>query len=498
MLRNIYIDSFGNNVHAAVTFGGRLVEYHVEPLAAKKTVGTIYKGKVVNVLNGMQAAFVNIGLEKNGYLFVGDMLIDKAELDGKIDIPTTLNLNVGDEIMVQAIKAPFANKGARLTSVISFAGKYIVLLPFISFVGISRKITSADARDKLTAYANKLTLGKYGLIMRTAAEFAAKKVIRKEYEYLLKQFEKTQGKFDSSKSGEILHEDCDLVVRMLRDVCTPDMDKIYVSSPDLHQKISGDDYFKSFEKTVDLILYKGQRDMFKHFGLDGDISGMLKRRVDLQSGAYIVFDKTEALTVIDVNTGSFIGSSDLEDTVYNTNILAAKEIARQVRLRNISGIIVVDFIDMEREENKQSVVNELELALKDDRVRCNVIGMSALGLVEFTRKKMRRDISQLLKKPCPVCVGDGTISSDDYTVMRIRTALLDLFADGYKNAIVDLSEDLAKYILSMGVLSKEVNGFWQGKRIYLVPHKSYNQQCFKIRGDNSDVLDLPKNSLILY
>jgi len=498
MSKNIFIDSYGGNVYAALAEENKLLEYHIESETTKKIVGNIYKGKVVNILNGMQAAFVDIGLDKNGYLFVGDMLIDKTELDGKIDIPTTLNMNIGDEIMVQAIKDPISTKGARLTSIISYAGRFLVYLPYFDFVGISRKITDLDTREKLDKFANKIKKNGIGIIMRTASDGISKKELKREYDYLEKLHIKTLQKYETSAVNDIIYEDGDLPVRMLRDVYTGDIEKIYVNSIDIFNNLTEEIKLFKTESNIDLVLYTGNRDMFKEFGLSLEVSKLLNSRVDLSSGAYLIFDKTEALTVIDVNTGKYIGNNDLEQTVFKTNILAAREIARQVRLRNISGIIVVDFIDMELQEHKQAVITELENALLSDRVKCNVVGMSPLGLVEFTRKKRRKDITAHLLKPCPYCNGDGKIYTNDYNIMKIRTELLDLFADGYQNAIIDLNIELTKYILTNGSLSRDVNFIWQDKRIYLVPHKTYHEHYFKIRGDNSSVLNIPENALILY
>ena len=224
----------------------------------------------------------------------------------------------------------------------------------------------------------------------------------------------------------------------------------------------------------------------------------MRNRVDLSSGAYLVIDKTEALTAIDVNTGSYTGMDSLEYTVFSTNLLAAHEIARQVRLRNIGGIIIVDFINMELEEHRQAVVNELEDALKADRAKCNVLGMDQFGLVEFTRKKKRKESISLLEKKCPYCQGDGVIFSNDYIILQIRAALLDVFADGYNSAIVDLNVEIMSYILQRGSLSRDVQKIWKDKRIYVIPHKTYHQEYFNVRGDNNLVLDLPDKAKILY
>lgn len=238
--------------------------------------------------------------------------------------------------------------------------------------------------------------------------------------------------------------------------------------------------------------------MFAFFGLEKQIYNIVNNKVELESGAYLCIDKTEALTAIDVNTGRFIGENNLEETVFTTNLLAAREIARQVRLRNIGGIVVVDFIDMHNEAHNAAVIAELENALKEDRAKCNVVGMSALGLVQFTRKKEKRDNLSIITKNCPYCKGSGSIVSDSYLAYRIKCSIKDLFAEGYENAIVELNAGLFTEIISMRFFSTEMQTVWRDKRIYMIPHKTYREEYFTVRGDNNTVLTLPSNAQLLY
>ena len=495
MSKNIYVDSYGGSITAALAEDKKLLEYHIEKKNTKVIAGSIYKGVVENVLEGMQAAFVNVGLDKNGYLYAGDMIADKSDLN--IDVPTTLNIKPGDQILVQATKDPFGSKGVRLSSYLSFAGRYLVYMPNFDLIGISRKITDEKAREKLTEIMQKVGV-KGGFVVRTAAEFAKKNDLLEEAKYLYGLYTEVVEKYERAKPGEMLYTEGNLAVRMLRDVYTSEIDKIYVADKNLFDDIYQDASKRGKEVKNKVTLYSKGIDMFEYFGLSGEVDNLLRNRVDLENGAYLVIDKTEALTAIDVNTGSYTGFSNLENTVYETNLLAAREIARQVRLRNIGGIIVVDFINMENNEHRESTVNELIEALKSDRAKCNVLGMNELGLVQFTRKKKRKESISLMVKNCPYCKGDGVIFSNDYIVLKIRTALLDLFADGYTSAIVDLNVEIMSYILQRGALSKDVQKIWSNKRIYIVPHKTYHQEYFTVRGDNNPVLELPDKAILLY
>jgi len=497
MSKNIYVDCYCGSIIAALAEDKKLLEYHIEKRNSKVIVGSIYKGRVENVLDGMQAAFIDVGLDKNGYLYAGDMLNGRSEITEKVQLPTQLNLNSGDEIMVQVTKDPFGSKGVRLSSHISFAGRYLVYMPTFDLITVSRKITDEKMREKLISTIKSAKISG-GFIIRTAGEFAKKKDLLDEAKYLSGLYGEVLNNFDNATAGEILYTEGNLAVRMLRDVYTSEIEKIYVADHTLYESVLEDAQKRGKEVVKKVTKYSNGIDMFEFFGLSGEVENLLRNRVDLSSGAYLVIDKTEALTAIDVNTGSYTGTDKLETTVFETNLLAAREIARQVRLRNIGGIIIVDFINMEDEEHRQIVVNELIEALKRDRAKCNVLGMNELGLVEFTRKKKRKESISLMVKNCPYCKGDGTIFSNDYIVLKIRTALLDLFAEGYSSAIIDLNVEIMSYILQRGALSKDVQKIWQNKRIYVVPHKTYHQEYFSVRGDNSMVLELPDKIKLLY
>ncbi len=495
---NIFVDSHGGNVIGAIAEDKKLIEYRIEKKNKTVTIGSVFKGRVENVLPGMQAAFVSVGLQKNGYLSATDMLMDKAELVGKVEIPSILNLKEGDEIIVQAVKDPAGNKGVRLTTNISFAARYVVFMPTIDFLGVSRKIANEKAREKLIKIAEALKPEGQGIILRTAAEHASKADIKREITYLIEQYEHILKDFNSVDAPKCLYEEGNVAVRLIRDAYNSNISKFIVGDREIYEKVL--EYAKNFDTELKhkLKLYNKKIDMFHYYGLDEDVTTLLGNTVALENGGYIVIDKTEALTSIDVNTGKYVGDDNLENTVFNTNLIAAKEIARQLMLRNIAGIIIVDFIDMTSDEHKEQLLSILEEYLSKDREKCHVVGMSPLGLVEITRKKKRRESTSMLVKSCPYCQGSGLIWSNEYIVMRIRTGLLDLFADGYDTAIVDLNVEIADYILAKGILKKDVEKIWKDKRIYIIPHKTYHQQFFLIKGDNGKVVEVPDTATLLY
>lgn len=496
MMKSIYFDTVAGNIVCAVAKGKKLVEYQIEKTGKTQIVGSIFKGRVQNVLPGMQAAFIDIGLEKNGYLFVGDTLVDKMELKGAKSMPSVLNLKEGDEIMVQAVKDPIGSKGARLTINVSFAGKDLVYVPGFEINSVSRKITDENSREKLEKLVKSLKRKQGGFVARTASEKAKPSVIKSEAVSLIEQYEETIKSYETASVGDIIYSDGDLVMRILRDVAWRDVDKIVVADKSIYDRIMS--LPKSRKEIKDKTqLFLGKGDLFCEYGLTEDIESLLRNRVNLDSGAYFIIDKTEALTVIDVNTGAFVGEEHLEETVFKTNLLASEEIARQVRLRNISGIIVVDYIDMVDDEHKQKVVEKLTEELNKDRIKSNVIGMTGLGLVEFTRQKKRKGIKSKLNKPCPYCRGTGNILSNDYIVMKIRTGLLDAFKEDYDVAVIDLNVDICDYLVNTKVLSADVEKFFSDKKVYLVPHKTYHQEFFIIKGYATSEYEITDKTVLL-
>lgn len=499
MQKNIYLDNNGGNFIATLAEDGKLLEYYMEKNSNPNIVGNIYKGKVITVLGGMQAAFVNIGLRKNAYLSVCETAPGGEELKEGEEIPSVIDVKEGDEILVQIVKDYIGNKGVKCSPYLSFAGVYLVYMPCFHIASVSRRITNEAARERLYAWAEELTHTFDGsFIIRTAGEKIGKKELRKEAESLRQKYLDVLAEAESTPAPALCYESGDLITRMLRDVYSDDVRNIYFGSRELYEIMLSRKGKRKDEYIKKSVLFDKNTDMFAYFGLDGEVDKLLRNRVELDNGAYLIIDKTEALTVIDVNTGKYTGENNLEDTVFTTNIYAAKEIARQVRLRNIGGIVVVDFIDMNEQFHRDKVVETLTEALKDDRSKCNVLGMSALGLVEFTRKKKREESTSMLEQVCPYCKGDGKVFSNDYIVLKVRTALLDIFAKGYSAAVIDVNEQIADYIFTSGALSSDVRKIWLNKRIYIVPHKTYHLEFFRMRGDNSKVLELPERAKLLF
>ena len=492
MQKDMFFDYFGEDCFAAVAEGGNLVEFHLDTNSTSEISGNIYKGRVVNVLDGMQAAFVAFGQEKNGYLYAGDI---PAEAD-IAPADRTLNVKPGDEVMVQVAKSPIGTKGARLSMCLSFVGKNLIFLPTSDFCAVSRKITGDEERAQLLRTAGKLAAEGGGFVMRTNALNVPFAELRTEARYLRGLYAAALEAYESASVGDLVYRDADVHVRLLRDFDLAGIANIYIGDEAAYRRVAA--ALRRTRWKGKLVPYRGAREMFEYFGLEEQVYRLISSRVPLASGAYLVFDRTEALTAIDVNTGKFTGDSGLEDTVFSTNLLAAREIARQVRLRNIGGIVVVDFIDMESAQHRAAVVAELENCLREDRAKCSVYAMSDLGMVSFTRKKVKSDNVSILTKRCPYCKGTGAVLSDSYLAFRIQIAIKKCFAEGYENVIVELNAGLFAYILSARRFSHLVQGEWRGKRVYMIPHKTFHEEHFTVRGDNNPVLTLPDTAKLLY
>ncbi len=495
-----FMDRYCGEQFAALVENGRLTEFSCEKEPRTSCAGNIYKGKVVNVLSGMNAAFVNCGLARNCYLSMEETYTDYSKYDGTLgNANPTLDLKVGDEIIVQVTKPPRGTKGAKVTTHLSFVGKLIIYLPNTDFLGISRKITDEEVRAQLLDTAEKLRKNHdEGYIVRTQAPFASPKKLKAETEYLKKLYAEMAEFAKKAPVGALLYEDDDLPERVMRDCYGEEIQAIHVGDRDLYErllqlaKLRGDIPERKIE------FYAGERAMMKEYGISPLVYETAMPVVPLENGGSLVVEHTEALTVIDVNTGSYVGENNLEETVFAVNLAAAKEIARQARLRNIGGIVVVDFIDMAEEAHKEAVTEELKKHLAADKAKCNVLPMSELCLTQFTRKRVGREAYSYLEKTCPHCGGVGYVHEDIFVITRIRTALLDCFADGYNAATVELNARIMKKILDERVFTIEARTRWKTKRIYFIPHKTYKEDHFTVRGDNERVLTLPKNAQILY
>ncbi|MBR4800787.1 MAG: Rne/Rng family ribonuclease [Clostridia bacterium] len=468
-MKQLLLDYTPYCTRAALVEDGELIEFSIEKTAVRGIVGNIYKGKVENVLSGMEAAFVNIGLERNGFLYVGETLVDSKGL-GALPPKKKLNVSPGDVIMCQVVKDQFGQKGARLTTDITLPGYYLVLLPTSSFIGVSRKVVCQTRREYLEQLVTSLCPEGMGFIVRSAAEKAKDEDIIAEAKDLIALWEQVREDFKKSKGKSLIFEEGDLFDRALRDTFGEDVERIVVNDEDIAKSLKG--------KVGDAVIevYKGERNIMAHFNVSEQINRICDRRVYLENGAYIVIDKTEALTVIDVNTGKFAGTKDLEDTVYKTNIAAAVCIAKQLRLRNISGIVVIDFIDMQNEEHQAQVIETLKDALKNDRLKTSTIGMTPLGLVELTRKKTRLQNDEYLLQNCNHCHGGYTISNLQ-VVFMLRDELIDfLLSHKGENVYVGVSQVIYDTILECGITAKHLGGKLAKRNIFVYKVEHFPRQ----------------------
>jgi ribonuclease G len=428
MSNRIFLSRSGRENRLALLEEGRLVEFQVERILHERVAGNIYKGRVRDVLPGMQAAFVDIGLEKNAFLYVDDCLPpcrEGASLDpgGEEKPRITDILHVGQEMLVQVVKEPTGTKGPRVTTHLTLPGRFLVLTPYAGYVGVSRRIENETERERLRLLASEVTDGECGIIVRTAAEGVGALSLREDYLFLKGLWQRIVKVGRTIRAPGIVFRDLDLLARSVRDLFTEEIDEFVVDSAEYAESIRDIVKYASPHLAERITLYQGETDLFEAYRIEPEIEKAYRRKVWLRNGAYIVIDQTEALTAIDVNTGKFVGTTTLEDTVLKTNLEAAREIARQIRLRDIGGIIVIDFIDMMDPEHQTAVLEELQRCLKKDRTRTHVVGLTRLGLVEMTRKKVHQSLEEQFLKPCRYCEGTGKMVSEDSLAARIERVL---------------------------------------------------------------------------
>ena len=404
MPQKIIISSMPEEARMGLIQDGVLQEYLVERSLSAHLVGSIFLGRVRNVIRGIQAAFVDIGLEQNAFLYLGD----------------AKDLTEGSSVLVQIIKDPRGSKGPTASREITFPGHYVVLFPFGDSVGISRKITDTEERERLYKLAARLRPEGMGLVLRTEAEGVPEEVLAADITALLAEWHVTEAKSRLTKAPAFLHRELDLSVRMVRDYFTKDVEEIIVDNRDAFGRIR--DLLGKLPQAFGtrLRFWEGNEDVFSAFGFSDTIASLSDRRVNLPSGGYLVIDHTEAMTVIDVNSGSYSGKSNLEETIMEINREAAREIAYQLRLRDIGGIIVADFIDMHSEANRQEVLAVLEEAFAGDKMRPRIQDITVLNLVEITRKKSRQNLEAVLYSDCPVCSGSGRVQSKEAIALEIK------------------------------------------------------------------------------
>lgn len=497
--RKLYFDSqYGLETFALIE-DGKITEYNAEPEKSGAVIGNIYKGRVTDVLNGMQAAFIDCGLERHCYISVADLIPDKSKFEGgEIDIPQTLNLHEGDEILVQVTKAAQGKKGAKVTTRLSFVGKYIVYMPDTPFVGVSAKISDRELRKNLLFSAKKQIKEGEGIIVRTAAPYAVLSTKINEINYFRKLYENILSRFDETPVGGLLYSDSPLHIRVLRDFMLKSGDEIFVGSERIFNNIERLAQTYALGNSVSINLHDAHTDLFYSAGIYSQFLASLMHKVELDNGAYLIIDHTEALTVIDVNTGKFTGDDSLEHTVYCTNVLAAREIARQVKLRNMGGLFVVDFIDMTEQNHRDAIVDELEKALRADKSKCRVLPMSKFGLVEFTRKRTGVAASEIMLKNCDVCGGAGVMRSAESILAEFRAKLLDALSDGTETVCVDLNFDIANKLLSYTALKENIAELYPQARVYIIFHRTYREDNMYFRKIASTHFTLPEGTVLLY
>ncbi len=496
-----FLDRYCNQQFAALVEDGRLTEFACEQEPRGVCVGDIYKGKVVNLLSGMNAAFIHCGLEKNCYLSTEETYTDYTKYDGTLKTTTVkpLSLKIGDEIIVQVTKPPRGTKGAKVTTHLSFVGKRLIYLPNTDFVGISRKITDENTRRELLLTAETMrTREDEGYIVRTQAPFATEEQLKSEAAYLKKLYRETLTFANKMPVGSAIYQDDDLPCRVMRDCFGDEIDAIHVGDKELFERLSHLIKLRKDIPQKKLHFYNDERTIFEKHNIRTLVYNAASPVVPLEKGGSLIIEHTEAMTVIDVNTGSYIGANNLEETVFAVNLAAAEEIARQVRLRNIGGIVVVDFIDMQDEEHRLAVTAALTEHLKKDSAKCNVLPMSELCLTQFTRKRVGHDARSYLVKPCPHCGGIGHVHEDIFVITSIRAKLLDCFAEGNTFATVDLNEHIMEKILDERLFSIEAKNRWKDKKIYLIPHKTYREDSFFVKGGKGESASLPEKAQLLY
>lgn len=416
-MKEIIIDVGSTQTTVALLEDKELAELYVEKHEHQSIVGNIYKGRVENVLPGMQAAFVNIGIDKNVFLYVKDAIPNTyfgEEEEGEYaDKYRHVNINdllkVGQEIVVQVVKEPISTKGARVTTHITLPGRFVVLMPTVEYTGISRRIEDEQERERLKELAAKYKPEDMGIIIRTAAEGCGDEEIKEDISFLTKLWADIKEQQVSGPVPRLVHKDINIVYRTVRDMFTNDIDSFVINNEEEYKKVIRVTEIISKDLVKRVEYFDKPYDIFEYYDIKSKIGKALSKKVWLKSGGYIVIDQTEALTVIDVNTGKFVGSIDLKDTVLKTNVEAAREIAKQLRLRDIGGIIIIDFIDMHEKQHEEVVLESLKNSLKKDRTKSNVLGITHLGLVEMTRKKVRQRVENVFMTDCPCCNGEGKV-----------------------------------------------------------------------------------------
>lgn len=486
MSEEILVNVTPRETRVALLENGVLQELYIERARRRGLVGNIYKGRVSRVLPGMQAAFIDVGLERTAFLHASDIAkVAYAEqgVDENHSVDIRELLQEGGEILVQVLKDPLGSKGARLTTHISIPSRYLVYLPGGGSVGVSTRIEDEAERERLKGLVEefKPENADGGYILRTVAEGTSLDALRADMLFLNKVWEAIQGDAGQTGPGELVHEDLPLPVRILRDLLDAEVDRVRVDSSDSFSRMRRFAEMFIPEMAPRVEHYSGSRPIFDLYGVEDEIQKALARKVQLKSGGYLIVDQTEAMTTIDVNTGGYVGHRNLEETILKTNLEAAQAIARQLRLRNLGGIIILDFIDMTDEEHKQLVLQALEKSLARDHAKNHISEVSALGLVEMTRKRTRESLEHVLCMLCPTCSGRGSVKTSETVCYEIfREIIRENRQFDAHELLVLASPDVVDFLLddeSTGLA--ELEGFIE-KPIRLQVENSYRQEQFDV------------------
>lgn len=513
MQREILINCTDSETRVGLLENSVLSELYIEQKTKRGITGNVYKGKVTKVLPGMQAAFVDIGLSRDVFLYVSDFFDhldeyetticdeevpdeprllpekrnpkDKKKENGKPAKPARKSienlLKEGQEVLVQVAKEPIGTKGARVTSHITLPGRYLVLMPTVDHVGVSQRITDQTERQRLKDIIKKIKPPNVGLIMRTVGEGKTEEEVVSDMQFLSKLWSNVLKKNETAKAPSLLHRDLDLVLKTLRDIFTPDIDRLLTDSVEEYERCL--EFVDTLlpKLTSKIKLYLKQRPLFDYFNIEGQIDKALKRKVWLKSGGYIVIDEAEALVAIDVNTGKYVGKKNLEDTILKINLEALKEVVHQIRLRDLGGIIVIDFIDMAKAENRKTLMKNLEEELKSDRTRTQMLQLSELGLVQMTRKRIKQSLGKVLTKPCPYCKGNARIKSDK-AILNSLTREISLVIGKLSGDDILIRAHPILADLLRGNKKRELNRLQKiyGKRFTIQSDESLHQEQFDI------------------
>jgi ribonuclease G len=487
MSEEILINITPRETRVAVVENGVLQEVYIERANKRGLVGNIYKGRVCRVLPGMQAAFVDVGLERAAFLHVSDIqatsLEDEPVENSRVEETISTLLQEGQQVLVQVIKDPLGSKGARLTTHLSIPSHYLVFVPDMERIGVSQKIDDEEERQRLKEIVRvtKEEFGEGSYIVRTAAEGAREEDLRRDMLFLHKLWGTVQNCFEKTPPGQIIHEDLPLVVRTIRDLVGVEVEKVRIDCFDTYQKVI--EFARNYvpEVVERLEYYEGERPILDLYSVEDELQKALGRKVQLKSGGYLIIDQTEAMTTIDVNTGAFVGHRNLEETIFKTNLEAAQAIARQLRLRNLGGIIILDFIDMLEQEHKRQVLRSLEKHLMRDHAKSHISEVSSLGLVQMTRKRTRESLEHILCATCPACHGRGSLKTPETVCYEVfREIMREARQYDAQKLLVLASQEVVDRLLDEESQSLAEIEEFVGKPIKLQVESLYTQEQYDV------------------